>query len=78
MTGQQTATVNDRIVALLRERGPLSTTAIAIALGKNPGSTRTRVLVLVARGTLERVPHPDNPEWSLYRAAKATKGKTKG
>lgn len=75
---QGTTTVNDRIVALLRERGPLSATAIAIGLGKNPGSTRTRVLILVARGQLERVPHPDNPEWSLYRAAKAPKGKAKG
>jgi predicted ArsR family transcriptional regulator len=67
MTGQNEGTVNDRIVALLRERGPMSATQIAIALGKNPGSTRTRILILAARGALVRVPHPDNPDWSQDR-----------
>jgi predicted ArsR family transcriptional regulator len=58
-------TVNDEILALLAERGPMSMGKIAVELGKNPGGVRQRLLLMKARGRVVQIAGPKGSLWGV-------------
>ena len=48
----ETPTVPEQIVGLLRAEGPLTLSAIALKLGRNPGSVRQRLFQMARTGRL--------------------------
>lgn len=70
---KQAGTWNDRILALLAERGPMSMGKIAVELGKNPGGIRQRLVLMESTGRVVRSQGPLGSLWSLPHKAKEKK-----
>lgn len=56
-------TVNEQILALLRKSGPLSMGKIAVAIGKNVGGVRQRLLMLEVAGRVGRFGNEHGSQW---------------
>ena len=60
---QQGPTINEQILTVLRERGPLSMGKVANAVAKNVGGVRQRLLMLEAKGIVERTQNEHGSQW---------------
>lgn len=56
----------ERILALLRERGAMSTGEIWAAVGKRKGGVQPYLLDSMRAGMVRALPDPRHPRWRLY------------
>jgi hypothetical protein len=70
-------TVNEQILTVLRERGPMSMGKVAIAVGKNVGGVRQRLLLMEAIGKVERFDNEHGSQWFVPESSPEEDGQTR-